>query len=782
LRLNVWRSIVIFWQAIYTMALLFRNRVWHVAGSIAGFGAIVLLALPPVATQAHSPSASLSDDAAADIARLESYLVQVNGRKSSPASLRDNDAEVADDLARLENYLANVNGGKGRSSKLAQGNNDDLLTQPSTPAPAPSGSSKPSSDDLLAPAPSGSDLLTPAPTGGDLLTPAPSGGDLLAPAPSSGDLLTPGGNAPADVLKVAPSATNEKESEEAKKKQAADEARRKAADAEHEKLFLETKYPSATTCGVCHVKQFEEWSVSQHAYAQLSVVFGTMQTKININSGGTNGDFCIRCHTPLGMNLNESVYISNEKRTPASREGITCVACHRVNQAYGRISARMATVEGDIYSPVYGPKGGAELKRVLSKPGEYRVTTSKDQPGRAIHTRVKQAFFLTKPQFCGTCHDVALLNGFRLEEAYTEFKASPAVKKNGTTCQDCHMGRVQGVPSGYDYGPAAIVGGVPTRDRKLANHTFAGPDYSVIHPGLFPLNADAQKFKTIAEWLQFDYKAGWGTDKFENSVSKDYKFPPAWESRDERYDAQAILKTQFERLAKARQMRLQVLRNGVHLSDKINIIKSDASGLQFSIDVINATTGHAVPTGFDAERLFFLEVTVTDSHGKKVYVSGDRDPNGDVRDSHSVYVHNGERERDEDLFSLQSVFLVRMLRGGEREQVLPTNLSADVLPFVRPETRATTLVGHPLSARKFKQTIEPLGRRTATYAVPADKLRSGERYKITIRFIAQMIPVNLIDTIQDAGFDYGMSPAEIARRVVSGSVALWTRRAEVTLP
>ena len=344
------------------------------------------------------------------------------------------------------------------------------------------------------------------------------------------------------------------------------------------------------------------------------------------------------------------------------------------------------------------------------------------------------------------------------------------------------MGRVQGIPSGYDFGPAAIVGGVPSRDRKLTNHTFAGPDYSVIHPGLFPQNAEAQKFKTPAEWLQFDYKAGWGTDKFENSISKDYKFPATWQSRDERYDAQAILKVQFERLAKVRQLRLQVLRNGIHLSEKINITKSDPSGLQFSVDVINATLGHGVPTGFDAERLYFLEVTVKDSHGNKVYVSGDRDPNGDVRDTHSVYVHNGELEEDRDLFSLQSIFVVRTIRGGEREQILPTNLSADVLPFVRPEMRATTLVGHPAGARKHKQTIEPLGRRTATYTVPANKLRSGEHYTITVRFIVQMVPVNLVDAIQDAGFDYGMSPAEIARRIVDGSAALWTRSAEVTLP
>ena len=726
------------------------------AALIAGFGGAVL----PVAAEARPLSTASRDDGATagDFARLENYLLQVKGGRSPSTSLSGGGA-AATDIGRLQNYLANVKGSKNQPNQVvAQGKNDDLLTPPSSPAPA-----KPGGDELLTPAPA-------KPAGNDLLTPAPAAGN---------DLLTPGAKSPEDALKVTPAATKDSK-EDAKKRQAAEEAK-KAADAEHEKLFLETKYPSASTCAVCHVKHFEEWSVSQHAYAQLSVVFNAMQTKININSGGTNGDFCIRCHTPLGMNLNESVYGSNLDRSPASREGITCVACHRVNQAYGKISARMATVEGDLFSPIYGPKGGAELKRVLSKPEEYRVTTSKDQPGRAIHTTVKQAFFLTKPMFCGSCHDVTLLNGFKLEEAFTEFKASPAVLQKGTTCQDCHMGRVQGVSSGYDFGPAAIVGGVPTRDRKITNHTFAGPDYSVIHPGLFPLNVDAQKLKTLAEWLQFDYKAGWGTDKFEDSISKDHKFPPAWESRDTRYDARAILKVQFERLAKVRGLRLQVLRNGIHLSD-IRVLKRDSSGLQFAIDVINATTGHPVPTGFDAERLFFLQVTVKDSHGNTVYVSGDRDPNGDVRDSHSVYVHNGELELDEDLFNLQSIFLVRTLRGGEREQVLPTNLSVDVLPFVRPETRATTIVGHPLGARKHKQTIEPLGRQTATYTVPAAKLRSGERYTITISFIAQMIPSNLIDTVKDGGFDYGMSPAGIARAVVNGSVTVWTKSAQVTLP
>ena len=93
---------------------------------------------------------------------------------------------------------------------------------------------------------------------------------------------------------------------------------------------------------------------------------------------------------------------------------------------------------------------------------------------------------------------MTLLNGFRLEEAFSEYRMSPAAAK-GTTCQDCHMGKVQGIPSGYEHGPAAVIGGKETEPRKLTSHLFAGPDYSVIHPGLFPFNVEAQELATMRE-------------------------------------------------------------------------------------------------------------------------------------------------------------------------------------------------------------------------------------------------------------------------------------------
>ena len=366
---------------------------------------------------------------------------------------------------------------------------------------------------------------------------------------------------------------------------------------------------------------------------------------------------------------------------------------------------------------------------------------------------------------------MTLLNGFRLEEAFTEYKQTPAAEK-GITCQDCHMGKVQGVAAGYDQGPAAIVGGVPTADRKVTDHFFGGPDYSIVHPGIFPHNVDAAQLKTLREWLQFDVEAGWGTDKFEDSIPRDYPFPKAWASIDDRYDAREILNEQFKRLEVAKAKRIQVLQNGLGLSD-IRLTRND-NRIEFEIDVKNLTDGHGVPTGFDAERLMFLQVTVTDADGKVVYRSGDRDPNGDVRDLHSAYVHNGELPLDEDLFNLQTKFVVRLARGGEREQVLAINTSLNALPFVRPETRATTIYGRPRGARKHKQNLDPLGMRTAEYGFDRDQLSDG-RYTVDVKLISQMIPINLIPAIQGVGFDYGMSPKQVADAVVDGAVVVAER-------
>ncbi len=549
-----------------------------------------------------------------------------------------------------------------------------------------------------------------------------------------------------------------------------------SADAEHAALFLEDRFPSAVTCATCHPSHYREWSVSPHAYAQMSPVFNAMHGTILKRTNGTNGDFCIRCHTPVGMNLGEPEFMSNMDRHPTSREGVTCIVCHRVNNAYGKLSGRLALVEGDIFETVYGPKGNDELQRVIDS-GEYFVNTDPERGGRDIHLEAEKFFQLSTSGFCGTCHDVNLMNGFRLEEAFSEFKTSPAAK-DGVSCQDCHMGREPGVVSGYREEPAAVVGDRPTLPRKRTDHMFIGPDYSVVHPGIFPHNTAASELATIREWLQFDHEAGWGTDEFELSRPDDYEFPERWRSADDRYDARDILDDNQQLLDEAHRARRELLRAGYQLGD-IEVAEGGRKDLRFRVQVRNATPGHGVPTGFDAERLVWLAVDVFDRDGEIVFRSGDLDPNGDVRDTHSLYVHNGELPLDRHLFSLQSRFLTRMVRGGEREQVLAVNYSPDPLPFLRPSTTSTILTGRPLGARKHKQNIEPLGHRWAEYRVPARNLTGNGPYRAEVRLKAAMVPVNLVDEIKEVGFDYFMSAREIAERVVAGHQVLWEREVDL---
>ncbi len=545
----------------------------------------------------------------------------------------------------------------------------------------------------------------------------------------------------------------------------------------HEKLFEETEYPSAILCKTCHPVHYKEWSVSPHSYAVVSPVNNAMQAKITQLTNGTNADFCIRCHTPVGMHLNEPVYMSSLDRHPTSREGITCTVCHRRPIGYGKVSGRLPVKSGDIFDPVYGPNDNKELQRVINS-GEFDVNAERGQEGRAIHQDAYQMPQITTSAFCSSCHDVNHFMGFRLEEASSEYKASPAARR-GISCQDCHMGKEPGVPSGYHLEPIAVVGGKTTEPKKRTNHMFVGPDYSVVHPGIFPHNPEAQKIASLRKWLKFQFGEGWGTDDFEDARPEDYEFPAEWADEADRFEARAILDENIELLKHADEERKKLLRAGYHLGDII-VDKADGEGIKFKVQVRNATDGHNVPTGFDAERLVFLRVTVTDRDGRVVFKSGDLDPNGDVRDSHSVYVHNGDLPEDKFLYSLQSKFITRMAKGGEREQVLAVNYSVSPLPFIRPPSNSTLMLGRPFGARKHRKTIRPLGHNWAPYKVKAKELRGSQGpYQADVKLIAAMVPVNLIHAIQDMGFDYGMSPRQVADAIVDGHQVLWERKIEL---
>ncbi|MDA1012847.1 MAG: multiheme c-type cytochrome [Planctomycetota bacterium] len=561
-----------------------------------------------------------------------------------------------------------------------------------------------------------------------------------------------------------------------------------AVDQAHATCFENDPFPSAKKCAICHPQHFREWSVSPHSYAQLSPVFNAMSNKLIKLTNGTLGDFCIRCHTPVGMALDEPINMSNLDRHPTSREGVTCVVCHRINQAWGKGAGRLALVAGGVNQIVYGPIGSRVLNDVIAKPDEYGVLVGNlDSRVRAreVHANSQRFFHLTTSASCGACHDVFAPNGFRLEDAFSEFKVSPSARECGHNCQDCHMGAQPGQAKGFTFGPAAVVGGKKTESRKHTNHMMPGPDYSIIHRGLYPHHptaireeshgnntgaAESDGLATMREWLMFDDAAGWGTVEFEKREHDNSQFSPPWDDPKMRRKARLILDEQNQLLAEYTGARLQVMQAGFGLGE-ITVDRADARELKFSIPVSNITTGHGVPTGFDAERVVFLRTMVWDGNGRLVFQSGDLDPNGDLRDNHSRFVHSGKIPLDRQLFSLQSRFVTRNVRGGEREQILNIPFSLDPLPYFRPATRPFTVLGRPVGARKHKQNLEVGGCRIARYRLSGPQLTCGP-YTVRAQLIQGMVPVNLVHEISDVGFDYGLSAKCVADSIVDGHMVL----------
>ena len=538
----------------------------------------------------------------------------------------------------------------------------------------------------------------------------------------------------------------------------------------HYELAVVNRYPSAAQCADCHPTEYAEWAASPHAYAQISPMFNAMQGTFIKRSGGTNGDFCIRCHNEVGMSLNEPLFTANANRSIVSREGITCIVCHRIEKPYGRVSGRFGLEQGNIHQPMYGPLSDEILKKVID---EFNVSPAPDiKPGsEPIHAKADKRLYFSTSQICSMCHDVNSQNGFRLEAAYTQFLNSPA-KARGETCQDCHMGKKPGIKSGYAEGPVAHIGGVPTPVQKITNHQFPGPDYPIVHPGIFPHSTEGPDIAAFEDWLSFDYQAGWGSDIFESVRNDDHPFPEAWKSHDKRRKAHEFIQLQIERISNFDVARYQLLRRGYQFG-KFVVEENSDEGISFNVEIKNGTDGHNVPTGFDSERLVFVQVTVTDQEGKVVFRSGDRDPNGDVRDLLSRYVHNWKLPADPYLLSLESDFLGLTIRGGYRSEILTVNFSPSVLPFVRPNPASSLLTGRPPDTRKFTKSLPPSGTRWGEYYVEPEALTGKAPYTVNIKFISQMMPVHLTWDVSGVGFDYGLSPKEVGDRIVKGAMVLW---------
>jgi len=518
----------------------------------------------------------------------------------------------------------------------------------------------------------------------------------------------------------------------------------------HADVYAKTQYPSATECASCHQQIYDEWASSNHAYASISPMFHKFEQKINDLAQGTVGYFCMRCHASVGTTLKERRDLPLWERAAVSREGVTCVTCHRVSEQYGKVNGERRMDPGDIHDPVYGNIGGDGVAEVTSNPQEWlvKVDPNASGPGMPIHREGVKFDQLSKSEFCVACHQVAVHPGIKLEVVWDQYRASPAFK-SGVTCQDCHMGKVPGaaLPIGnYERGPVAVINGRSVNaEREHHNHAFYGPGYPIAHPGVFPHNPRNEEFP-IKTWWKFDYRAGWGTEEFEEQVDDgeiEVEFPEEWEDSLDRETAREIIEENLFKLEEKRELRRQVMENGGTIDGPF-FKKPPTAGkpLKFYYLVTNKNTGHNLPSGsLGAQPELWLNVVLIDPDGNNVWETGYVDSNGDMADLHSLDVAAGTIEHDDQLFNLQTKFLTTNVKGTDREMYLPINLDIDQLPFIRPAGQPITVMNHPPFVRMEGRSIPPLGDRKAKYKVPASIMSKPGKYRMAVRMRSRAEPI-----------------------------------------
>jgi hypothetical protein len=163
------------------------------------------------------------------------------------------------------------------------------------------------------------------------------------------------------------------------------------------------------------------------------------------------GDFCLRCHAPVGWLAGQSLPGDGSRLDRAGAEGVSCEFCHRLEERSFIGNAQFFIVDQPIEWGPYPEHPAGNLMLL------------------AVGRRPTFSEHVARSELCATCHDITNpLNQFPIESTYSEWKNS-AFAAEGKECQDCHMPDVPG--GGFAAQDPRVR--APFREH-LPQHTFLG--------------------------------------------------------------------------------------------------------------------------------------------------------------------------------------------------------------------------------------------------------------------------------------------------------------------
>ncbi len=230
----------------------------------------------------------------------------------------------------------------------------------------------------------------------------------------------------------------------------------------------------AATCVRCHADTVDQWSRSAHRFASFNnpfYRFAIENLRAHPDRGKERSQWCAGCHDPAVMMAGD--WIGDvDANMPRSQAGLTCMACHAMDEVHGVGGNGNYRISDDAPDPYLfaGAKDG-----LLATVNDLLVKAKPD-----VHKREMLKPVFRTSEYCATCHKVSLdtpVNRYRWlrgQNEYDAWQASGVARNAAATfylpdaarsCQDCHMQLV-----------AAPLGDVAAKDGKVRSHLFLGPN------------------------------------------------------------------------------------------------------------------------------------------------------------------------------------------------------------------------------------------------------------------------------------------------------------------
>ena len=421
------------------------------------------------------------------------------------------------------------------------------------------------------------------------------------------------------------------------------EGLKKPSDDQLQKIFEETAQEiqltgamsakamaGSASCGSsnCHTQIYDEWLPSAHRYSSMDDMFQQVQTLMVNETSSEHTRYCAGCHDPISLFSGAKNSSNVTLSTQGADEGASCMVCHSIVQTDIQGNGNYVMKAPERY--LFELDQGVTAKTI----SDFLIRTYPQQ-----HlTSFSRALYKT-PEFCGACHkqyldlevntDIGKVQGQNQYDSWKNSRWHKEKLEDSTTCRECHMPLVNSKDpaSGdvLDYNRSQ-------NDGKHRSHRTLGTNQYI--PALHNLKGHEEHTELTVKWMRGEIEIPEIADK--------------WTA--------------------GKALRIEVNANKkAQIGDEIDV----------HVMIINNKAGHDFPTGPMDMIQSWVQVTVTDENGKKIYQGGYLDDKGYVKGLPVIYRADGfDREGNiinrHNLWDLVGASYKRTLYPGMSDSIKAT--------------------------------------------------------------------------------------------------------------